>query len=94
MRKAYTALNGESFVAIVTQRFPAYTYQLFPAMAEQGVSTVASALNKLSDDAFTASLSDRDRGSLTEPIEEYFFSASATDELENEEKEELGGLGM
>ena len=63
-------------------------------MAEQQVSTVAFALNKLSDDAFTASLSDRDLGSLTELIEEYFCSSPRANDSEEEEEEELDCLGM
>ena len=51
----------------------------------------ASALKALSDDALAASLSTRDRSALTELIEEYFCTASASDE---EEEEEFGDVGM
>ena len=66
-------------------------------MAEQQASSsmVPSSLNKLSDGAFTASLSARNRGALAELIEEYFCSASAsTNDLEEEEEEEFGDVGM
>lgn len=56
------------------------------AMAEK----VASALKALSDDALATSLSDRDRRSLTELLEEYFCSTSA----DEEEEEELADIGM
>ena len=59
-------------------------------MAEQQVST---ALNRLSDEAFTASLSDRDRESLAALVEEYFCCSASANELDSED-EELGDHGM
>ena len=51
----------------------------------------ASALTALSNNALAATLSARDRESLTELLEEYFCSACTTDE---EEEEEFGDFGM
>ena len=60
-------------------------------MAEQQVST---ALNRLSDEAFTASLSNRDRESLAALVEEYFCASASTNESEDEDEEEFGDHGM
>ena len=83
-------------VAIVTKRLSRVNLAAVSrAMAEQQASTVASSLNKLSDGAFTTSLSARDRGALATLVEEYFCSAStSTNDLEDEEEEEFAYIGM
>ena len=59
-------------------------------MAEQHVSSV---LNRLSDKAFTASLSKRDE-SLAAHVEEYFCASASTNKSEDEEVKEFGDHGM
>ena len=55
---------------------------------------VATAINLLSEDAFTAGLSAGDRDSLSEFITEYFGSADTNSSDEEQEEEELGDDGM
>ena len=60
------------------------------AMAERDHSDqVATTLNRLTDQAFTQALSARDRGALSDLIEEFFCSAPPSNSDEEEEEELL-----